>query len=179
MYDTTNDESNGESVSEEKGLNVNAAASTRPKKSILKRNGKKTFNSSEMPAGSIHKMMADKQLEVRDPVTKQIVSYMTYSAKMANVDYTRFDSLVTEDVADQVVNYNANLLHAYEVEYKANLLKQDRIIGGKHLALADGGANGNILALDMRILYFNSDGKRVSIGIAGDHQLIGNRLCCG
>ena len=31
----------------------------------------------------------------------------------------------------------------------------------------------------MRIIYFNSDGKWVSIGIAGDHQLTGNKLCCG
>ena len=65
------------------------------------------------------------------------------------------------------------------MEYKANLLKRDRVIGGIHLALADGGANGNIIGLDMRIMYFNGDGKRVSIGIAGDHELSGNRLCCG
>ena len=31
----------------------------------------------------------------------------------------------------------------------------------------------------MSILYFNDNGKRVSIGIAGDHQLTGNRLCHG
>jgi len=98
---------------------------------------------------------------------------------MANVDYTRFDSLVTEDVADNVVHYNANLSHAHEAEYKANLSRRDRVIGGIHLTLADGGANGLIIGLDMRILYFNSDGKRVSIGIAGDHQLTGNRLGCG
>ena len=70
-------------------------------------------------------------------------------------------------------------MHAEEIEYKLNLLKRDRIIGGKHLALADSRANGTIIALDMLILYFNSDGKRVSIGIAGDHQLTGNRLCTG
>ena len=31
----------------------------------------------------------------------------------------------------------------------------------------------------MRIIYFNPDGKRVCIEIAGDHHLTGNRLCCG
>ena len=31
----------------------------------------------------------------------------------------------------------------------------------------------------MKIMYFNSDRKRVSIGIMGDHELTGNRLCCG
>ena len=30
----------------------------------------------------------------------------------------------------------------------------------------------------MKILYFNTDGKQVSIGIAEDHQLTGNILCC-
>ena len=52
-------------------------------------------------------------------------------------------------------------------------------LGGKHVALADGGANGSIIGLDMKIIYFNNDGKCVCIGIAGDHQLTGNRLCCG
>ena len=103
---------------------------------------------------------------------------MTYAAKTANIDYTRFDNMITEDVADNEIHYNANLSQAHKVEFKANLSKQDRIIGGKHLALADSGANGNIIALDMKIIYFNSDGKCVSIGIAGDHQLTGNRLCC-
>ena len=31
----------------------------------------------------------------------------------------------------------------------------------------------------MKILYFISDGTQVSIGIAGDHQLINNKLYCG
>ena len=79
-------------------MNVNAAVSKRPKKNILKGKGKKIFKSSEMPAGLIAKMMADKQLKVKDG--DNTVAYMTYSAKMANVDYTRFDSLVTEVIAD-------------------------------------------------------------------------------
>ena len=40
---------------------------------------------------------------------------------------------------------------------------------GKHLAHADGEANGSIIGLDMKILYFNDDEKRVSINIVGDH----------
>mmetsp|Transcript_60638 Transcript_60638/g.67826 ORF Transcript_60638/g.67826 Transcript_60638/m.67826 type:complete len:247 (+) Transcript_60638:871-1611(+) len=124
-------------------------------------------------------MMASKQLEVRHPITKELVSYITYASKMAVTDYTRFDSMIAEDVADKDVPYNSNLSHAHKVEFVANLSKKDRIIGGKHLALADGGANGNIIATDMRIIYFNSNGKCVSIGIAEDHQLTGNRLCCG
>ena len=50
-------------------------------------------------------------------------------------------------------------------------------IGGINLALCDGGANGCIKGNDMRVLYYNDDGRRVSIGIAGDHQLTGARLC--
>ena len=76
------------------------------------------------------------------------------------------------------IHYKVNLLYAEEIEYKVNLLKQDRIIGGKYLALADNGVNGTILGLDVFIIYFNNDGKRVSIGIVGDHQLTANRLCC-
>ena len=80
MYNTTDNESNGENVSGGKELNVNAAASMIPKKSILKRNGKKRFRLSKMSAGAVGNIMASKQLEVRDPITKQIVSYITYSA---------------------------------------------------------------------------------------------------
>ena len=57
--------------------------------------------------------------------------------------------------------------------------KQDRVVGGRHLALVDGGANGSIIGRDMRVIYFNPDGTRVRIGIAGDHHLTGNQLCCG
>ena len=70
-------------------------------------------------------------------------------------------------------------MYSHEMEYRANLSKRDRVIGGKHLALAKGGKNGLIIGLDMKILYFNTDGKQVSIGIAGDHELTGNRLCYG
>ena len=110
-----------------------------------------------------------------------VLGHMTYSAKMTNIDYTRCDSLVSEEEPVKNVHYKVNLLHAEEMEskYRVNLSKRSRVIGGKHLALADGGANGTIIGLEMLIIYFNSDGKRVSIGIAGDHQLTGNRLCCG
>ena len=39
--------------------------------------------------------------------------------------------MATEDVPDMEIHYNANLSHAHEVEFVANLSKQDRIIGGK------------------------------------------------
>ena len=97
--------------------------STKPKKSVLKRRGKKIFKSSEMPAAAVAKMMASKQLKVRDPDTKELPFYLTYASKMAVIDYTRFDSMITEDVADKEIYYNANLSHAHKVEFKATLSK--------------------------------------------------------
>ena len=98
MYDTiANDDSNGESVLEGSELNVNTAAAKKTRLSILKGKSsrrKKLYKSSEMPAGAFPKMMASKQLEVRDPDTNKLVSYMTYAAKMTNIHYSRCDSLV-------------------------------------------------------------------------------------
>ena len=72
-------------------LNVNAAAATKARPtSILKgkpRRKRRIFKASEMPAGAVPKMMVSKQLEVRDPDTKELISYMTYAAKMATIDY--------------------------------------------------------------------------------------------
>ena len=68
---------------------------------------------SEIPAGAVPKMMASKQLGVRDPTTKQLVSYMTFAGNMATIDYYHCDSLVpiTEPVVDS--HYKINLLHSY------------------------------------------------------------------
>ena len=145
---------------------------------MKKKKNKKTYRSSEMPAAAPAKMMTNKQYEVRDPDRNDRVSYITYASKMAVTDYTRFDSMMTDDIMEPLSVYNDNLSYKYEMEYRANLSKRDRAIGGVHLALADGGANGLIIGLDMRIMYFNGNGKRVSIGIAEDHELTGNRLCC-
>ena len=113
-----------------------------------------------------------------DPITHKVIGWMTYAVNLANIDYSRCNRLVPNKEPVKDVHYKVNLLHSEELEYRVNLSKRDRIIGGKHLALVDGGANGSIISLDMNILYFNDDGKRVSIGITGDHQLISNRLCC-
>jgi hypothetical protein len=44
------------------------------------------------------------------------------------------------------------------------------------LVLMDGGANGRIGGRDMKLMSYNTDGRRVNIGIAGDHQMTGKRL---
>ena len=82
---------------------------------------------------------------------------MTLRARMAVLHYARCDTLTPEFIPSP------------EIHYKVNL---SQTIGGVNLALCDGGIKGN----DMRVLYYNSDGRRVSIGIAGDHQLTGARL---
>ena len=185
VYDTTtaDDDSNGESVLEGSELNVNAAAARKARTtSILKgkpRKKRRIFKASEMTAGVVPKMMASKQLEVRDPDTKELISYITYAAKMATINYSRCDSLVPIEQPDVDLHYKVNLRHSYKMEYRANMSKRDRVVGGTHLALVDGGANDGIIGRDMKIIYFNANGKQVSIGIVGDHQLTGNRLCCG
>ena len=181
MFDTTvDDSSNGESVVEGSDLNVNAAAAKKQRPSILKRNReKKPFKASEMLAGVVPKMMVSKQMKVTTPERDKVAAYLTFLGNMANIDYSRCDSLVPSEEPFEEAHYKVNLLHSHEMEYRANLSNRDSVIGGKHLALADGGANGLIIGLDMKILYFNTDGKQVSIGISGDHQLTGNKLCCG
>ena len=64
MFNATDDDSNGESVLEGNELNVNAAASRRPRKISLKEGKmkKKLYKLSEMPAGAIAKMMASEQV---------------------------------------------------------------------------------------------------------------------
>ena len=125
VYDTTttNDDSNGESVLKGSKLNVNATAvkKLRPTSILKRKRKKKIFKVSKMLAGAVPKMMASKKLEVMDPVTKELVSYITYAAKMAIIDYFRCNSLVP--IAEPVVDLHkkVNLLHSYMIEYRANL----------------------------------------------------------
>ena len=83
--------------------------------------------------------------------------HMTFHVKIAILSYNCSDSLLPVDNPVTEINYNVNL--------------SNTIIGGMNLALCDGGANGCIKSNDMRILHYNSDRRRVNIGITGDHQL--------
>ena len=88
--------------------------------------------------------------------------HMTLHARIAILYYACCDTLIPESVPSP------------EIHYKVNL---SQTIGGVNLFLCNGGANGCIKGNDMRVLYYNSDGRRVSIDIAGNHQLTGARLC--
>ena len=58
-----------------------------------------------------------------------VLGHMTYSAKMTNINYTRCDSLISEEAESvNIVHYKVNLHHAEELEYKVNLSKQGRVI---------------------------------------------------
>ena len=136
---------------------VNKAAS----KSILRNKRTPTKRvipkSSNMSSGAPAKMLANRQLRVMNE-DNTIHSFMTLNAMMAKVDYTRFDSLIN----------SKSVIPTPDIHYKVNLAQT---IGGTNLALCNGGANGCIKGNDMRVLYYNNDGRSVSIGIAGDHQL--------
>ena len=129
-----------------------------------------------MPSGAVPKLMASKQLKLMDG--EKVVSYWTMSGNIAVIDYSRCDSLIPIETSPVDLHYKVHLLHQHEMKYRASMSKQNRVVGGKYLALVNGGANGTIVGRDMQIIYLNADGKRVRIGIAGDHHLIDNRLCC-
>ena len=86
------------------------------------------------------------------------------NVRMAISNYARCDSLIPADVPKT------------SIHYKMNLSQQ---ISGMNLALCNRGANGCIKGNDMQLLKYNDDRPRVSIGIAGDHQLTGAPLCTG
>ena len=60
-----------------------------------------------------------------------ITEFMVYSAKIANIDYSRCNSLVLKEEPVQEMHYKVNLSHAEEIEYRVNVSKRDRIIRGK------------------------------------------------
>ena len=62
----------------------------------------------------------------------EVTACLTYSANMTNINYSCCDILVSEKEPVKDVHYKVNLLYSKELEYMANLFKQDRVIGGKH-----------------------------------------------
>ena len=79
--------------------------------------------------------------------------HITLHAKMALLHYTCCDTLIPESFPSPDIHYKVNL---------------SQTIGGMNLALCDDGANGCIKGNGRRVLYYNSDKRRVSIGIASD-----------
>ena len=106
-------------------------------------------------------MLANKYFRIVDD-DGRFMGAATFNVRMAISNYARCDSLIPATVPTP------------SIHYKVNLSQQ---ISGINLSLCDGGANGCIKGNDIRLLKHNGDGQRVSIGIAGDHQLTGAPLC--
>ena len=108
-------------------------------------------------------MLANEQLHM---VNKdgEMFEHMTVHARMAIWNYIWCDSSLPKEILTP------------EIHYKVNL---SQTIGGVNLVLCDGGANGCIKGNSMKVLYYTSDGRCVSISIAGNNQLTGARLCTG
>ena len=113
-----------------------------------------------MSAGAPVKILANKQMRVLRPDEKTHC-FVTFKTTMTVLNSTQFDTLIPTEIPVPKIHYNVNLLQT---------------IGGENLPLCDRGANSFIKGNDIRVLYYNSDGRRISIGIAGDHQLTGARL---
>ena len=74
--------------------------------------------------------------------------------------YTCFISLIGENKPTTIdITYNVNLFNT--------------VIRGVNSALCDRNAYGCIKDNDMRLLSYNNDRRRISVGIAGNNQLIG------
>ena len=116
--------------------------------------------SSEMSAGAVAKIKTNTQQRIVDK-DNNTTAFITFATKMTVIDYARYDSLIFKDQ------------RVTESHYKVNL--SNTIMGGKNLALCDGGVNGTIIGRDMKVLHYNCDAKRVSIGVKGDNQITGKR----
>ena len=114
-----------------------------------------------MSLGAPAKMLANEQMHLVIPDGKTF-GHITLHAKVVLLNYARCDTLIPKLIPSPVIHYKVNLAQT---------------IGGVNLALCNWGANRYIKGNDMRVLYYNSDGRRVSIGIAGDHQFTGAKLC--
>jgi hypothetical protein len=89
----------------------------------------------------------------------KIIGHFTYGASMAKL-INRFDQIPSPLPPP---NNGIYVISAHASRFFNELL-----------ALMDDGANSGIR--DMKLMSYNTDGRRVNIGIAGDHQMTGKRL---
>jgi hypothetical protein len=91
----------------------------------------------------------------------KIIGHFTYGANMAKLN-NRFDQIPSTIPIPLQGNY---ITSAHASKFFS-----------EPLAIMDGGANGGIGGRDMKLMYYRTDGRRVNIGIAGDHQMTEKRL---
>jgi hypothetical protein len=116
---------------------------------------------SELPAADPRRFLANKARPVRNKKDGKIIGHFTYGESMAKLT-NRFDQIHSPVPSPYKGTYVASA-HASK-------------LFNELLALMDGGANGGIGGSDMTLMSYNMDGRRVNIGIAGDHQMRGKRL---
>jgi hypothetical protein len=106
--------------------------------------------------------LANKAAPVRNKKDGKIIGHFTYDgASMAKLT----------NCFDQI---HSPVSNPYKGTYVASAHASKFF--NELLALMDGGANGGIGGRDMKLMSYNTDGRCVDIGIAGDHQMTGKRL---
>jgi hypothetical protein len=149
------------SDNESTDLTVNAAASRQrrpPNGGILKKR-EKLLKKTDLAIGDPRRFMANKQIPFRDD-KGNIMGHFTYAATMARL--SRFDEI---PLPISIPRQDSYTISAHVTKFF-----------NEALALMDGGANGGIGGRDMKLMSYNSDGRLVNIGIAGDHQMTGKKL---
>ena len=133
----------------------------------MKKNGRVLPKKSQLPPGAPACMLTSDAEELFNAEGKSRLFIMTKCpASMAQ--YNRFDGIICLPAPTPTSNnYDVSSL-SYNVSFSRT--------NGTSFALIDGGANGGLSSRNMRQLSYNPDGKRVNIGIAGDHQVTGKPL---
>ena len=162
-YDNDNTEDATGETSDNSGtdLTVNAAASRqrRPTNGGILKRRIPVPKKSDLAVGDPRRFLSNKQIPFRDEDGK-IIGHITYAATMARLN--RFDEIKSPV---SIPNQGSYVISASATRFF-----------NEPLALMDGGANGGIGGRDMKLMSYNADGRRVNIGIAGDHQMTGKRL---
>jgi hypothetical protein len=163
-YDADDASANGDTLGDEgTDLTVNAASSKQqrqPTGGIL-RQRKDLPRKSELPAADPRRMLANSATPVRNKKDGKIIGHFTYGASMARLT-NHFDQIPSPLPP---TNEGIYVISAHASKFFNELL-----------ALIDGGANGGIGGRDMKLMLYNTDGRHVNIGTAGDHQMTGKRL---
>jgi hypothetical protein len=164
-YDADDAYADNGDTSGDKGndLTVNAAASRqrRPPTGGIFRKKKDLPGKSELPPADPIRFLANKAMPVCNKNDGKIIGHFTYGASMARL-INCFDQIPSPLPPPNGGTY---VISAHASKFFTELL-----------ALMDGSANGGIGGRDMKLMSYNTDGRRVNIGIAGDHQMTGKRL---
>jgi hypothetical protein len=139
-------------------LVVNAAASRQRRP--------RTPTGGILPSADPRRFLANKATPVRSKEGK-IVGHFTYGANMAKLMNVAKALYRLDQIPSSVPIPNEGIYYASAAARK---------FFSELLTLMDGGANGGIGGRDMKLMSYNTDGRRVNIGIAGDHQMTGKKL---